>query len=90
MKQQDKDEWWLYLVRCASGALYCGIAKDVEARVTTHNAGMGAKAVKALGMPVTLAFKAFAGTRSNALKMERMVKAFSKDQKEHLVRGWAR
>ena len=25
--------WWVYLLRCGDGTLYCGIALDVEARL---------------------------------------------------------
>jgi putative endonuclease len=35
--------WKVYLLRCCDGSLYCGVTKDVEARVATHNAGRGAK-----------------------------------------------
>jgi len=34
--------WYVYIVRCADGSLYTGITKDVEARVSLHNAGRGA------------------------------------------------
>ena len=83
-----KDEWWLYMVRCRKGALYCGIAKDVDARVARHNAGAGSKAVKALGRPVTLAFTTYAGSQREAMAMERLVKSLSKSAKEHMVQGW--
>lgn len=82
------EDWWLYMVRCKRGALYCGIAKDVDARVARHNAGSGSKAVKALGRPVTLAFKMYAGSRHDAMVMERLVKSLSKGAKEHMVQGW--
>ena len=36
-------EWYVYIVLCADGSLYTGITKDVESRVSLHNAGRGAK-----------------------------------------------
>jgi putative endonuclease len=39
--------WYLYVVECGDGSLYCGIAKDVTDRVITHNRGKGAKYTRA-------------------------------------------
>ena len=39
--------WYVYIVRCSDGSLYTGITKDVEARVSMHNAGRGAKYTRA-------------------------------------------
>ena len=36
-------DWHVYIVRCADGSLYTGVAIDVRARIATHNAGQGAK-----------------------------------------------
>src|SRR3981081_3867065 len=33
------DEWFVYMVRCADGSHYTGIAKDVTRRCQQHNAG---------------------------------------------------
>jgi len=35
--------WWVYLVECKNGAIYTGIARDVDARYKQHVAGKGAK-----------------------------------------------
>lgn len=42
--------WHLYIVRCASGALYTGITINVKDRIAKHNVGKGAKSVVALGL----------------------------------------
>ena len=42
----DARAWFVYLVRCADGSLYCGISTDVAKRVASHNAGRGAKYTK--------------------------------------------
>ena len=35
--------WFLYLIECADGSLYTGIATDVEARFAKHASGKGAR-----------------------------------------------
>ena len=45
--------WFLYLIECADGALYTGIALDPVARYEQHRAGKGAKYTRA-NRPVRL------------------------------------
>jgi putative endonuclease len=77
--------WYVYMVRCARGALYTGMSDDVTRRVATHNAGKGAKSVKALGLPVTLAYSEECVSRSAALKREHAIKKLPKESKEKMV-----
>jgi GIY-YIG catalytic domain len=37
------DLWFVYLLRCAEGTLYTGIAKDVNRRFQQHNAGTASR-----------------------------------------------
>ncbi|CNE72252.1 GIY-YIG nuclease family protein [Yersinia kristensenii] len=76
--------WHLYLLRTASGMLYTGITTDVARRLTQHQAGKGAKALRGKG-ELALVFHCEAGDRSTALKLEYRVKQLSKQQKEKLV-----
>lgn len=80
-----KKPWHLYMVRCSSGALYTGITTDIADRVAKHNAGVGAKSVIALGLPVRLVYHKKVGSYSDALKEERRVKALPKEDKEKMV-----
>ena len=70
------------MVRCAKGALYTGMTDDVPRRVAAHNAGKGARSVKALGLPVTLVYTESCRSKSEALKREHAIKKMSKDVKE--------
>lgn len=79
--------WWLYLVRMASGNLYCGISTDVARRFAEHQQGKrGARALKGKG-PLTLVFQQQIGGRSVALKTEYLVKQWRKSEKEKLILG---
>jgi putative endonuclease len=76
--------WFVYLVRCRDNSLYCGITKDVAARVAVHNAGKGAKYTRSRG-PVTLAWSKRVSGESAARKQEYATKCLSKAAKEQLV-----
>ena len=42
-------EYFVYVLRNASGILYTGIAKDVDARLTQHNTNTGARFTRGRG-----------------------------------------
>lgn len=79
--------WFVYLLRCANGALYTGIATDVAKRLVVHNAGKGSAYVRAHRPAVLVAFTA-AMDRSAASKLEYAVKALSRAQKLALAKKW--
>ena len=80
-------EFSLYIVRCADGTLYTGIATDVGKRVAEHEAGpRGAKYLRGRG-PLQLVFSAAAGDRARASRLEYRVKRLSRTQKLALIAG---
>lgn len=83
----DSPSWHVYLVRCADGSLYTGIATDVERRVQEHNSDdtVGAKYTRAR-RPITLVYHEAVDTRSAALKREHAIRKMSKAEKEKMVR----
>lgn len=80
----EHPQWYLYILRTITGALYTGITTDVSRRLNQHQTGKGAKALRGKG-ELTLVFHCLAGDRSNALKLEYRIKQLSKSQKERLV-----
>ncbi len=78
------DVWFVYLARCADGTLYCGIAKDVAARIAQHDRGKGARYTRGRG-PLALVAKRRCGSKGEALRLELAVKALSREDKEKLV-----
>lgn len=82
------ETWSLYLVRARNGSLYTGIAKEVEKRIAAHNAGKGSKSLRALGLPVALAYREAVGDYSAALRREAAVKKWPRERKEALVAGY--
>jgi predicted GIY-YIG superfamily endonuclease len=76
--------WWLYLLRCADGTLYCGIALDVEARLQQHSEGKGAKYTRGRG-PLVLVYREACGSKTEALRRERTIKRLKRPAKEALI-----
>lgn len=76
--------WWVYLLRCADGTLYCGIALDVEARLSLHQAGKGAKYTRGRG-PLELVYREVCGSKAEALRRERALKRLKRSAKEALI-----
>jgi putative endonuclease len=72
--------WWLYVLECRSGALYTGIAKDVEARFAAHVRGKAAKFTRA-NRPVGILGKARLRTKGKALSAEYALKQLSRTAK---------
>lgn len=78
----------LYIVCCADGTLYTGIAVDVERRLSQHNGqtGRGAR-YTAARRPVRLVYQAPYPTRSAALIAEAKVKRLTRAEKQKLIAG---
>jgi putative endonuclease len=67
-----------------SGAGKESVARDVAARIAAHDAGRGAKYTRGRG-PLRLLATRRCKTEGNALRLERAVKALSREQKRALV-----
>lgn len=78
--------WTVYVVRCADGSLYTGVATDVTRRVAEHNERRGARYTRARG-PVTLVHQEPAADRSAALRREAAIKRLPRTLKDRLIRG---
>jgi putative endonuclease len=76
----------LYIVECADGTYYTGIATDVQRRLLEHNGvkGRGAR-YTAARRPVALIYEARFETRSIALKEEIRIKRMTRREKEAMI-----
>ena len=50
------ETWHVYILRCADGTLYTGIAKDLAKRLEAHQSGNGAKYTRGR-LPVKLVYQ---------------------------------
>ena len=85
LMKQLAERWFVYILRCADGSLYTGIAKDVDRRLEQHNAGTASRYTRSR-LPVTLEYQEELPNQSMALKRELAIKALPRQQKEALIR----
>lgn len=79
--------WYIYVVECCDGSLYCGISKDVTARVQKHNSGSGAKYTRSRRPVKLIASAAVSEKKSPALKAEHRFKKLHKSKKWVYIRA---
>lgn len=76
--------WFVYLVRAANGALYCGISDNPHKRFAKHQSGKGARFFHSSPAQALVYIESCTG-KGDALRRERAIKALSKLAKEALV-----
>jgi putative endonuclease len=76
--------WFLYVIECADGSLYTGIAIDPQARFAAHAAGKGARYTRS-HTPLRLVLTEPHPDRSSASKAEYAFKQLSAAQKRRLI-----
>ncbi|HJP37583.1 MAG TPA: GIY-YIG nuclease family protein [Gammaproteobacteria bacterium] len=76
--------WTVYILCCSDNSLYTGIAKNVERRISLHNAGRGAKYTRSR-RPVRLVYSESVVTRAEALRRESAIKRLERDEKKKLI-----
>lgn len=77
--------WFVYLIECADGSLYTGVAVDVDKRYAEHAAGKGARYTRS-HPPARLLASFPHPDRSSALKAEYAIKQLSAGEKRALAR----
>ncbi len=79
-------QWYVYVLRCADGTLYTGVATDTQRRLRQHNGELSGGPRYTRGRrPVTLLWTEEAADRSAAQKREACVKHMSRAEKLLLV-----
>jgi putative endonuclease len=78
----DKRRWLVYLIQCSDNSLYCGITNNLKNRLAAHNLGQGAKYTRSR-RPVKLVGVSSMMTKSDALKLEYIVKQLPANKKIH-------
>ena len=85
-KKIKPPEWQVYIVLCADGSLYTGIARDVARRLAEHNGSNGAGASYTRSRrPVALVYREAAKDRSAASKREYAIKQLDRAAKLELI-----
>jgi len=79
--------WYVYLVRAANGALYCGISDNPQRRFAQHQAGKGARFFSS-SPAVALVYIECWPDKGEALRQERLIKRLRKSAKEKLAASY--
>ncbi len=92
MKEKEKAEPGenvVYFLLCRDHTFYCGWTNDLDKRVSTHNAGKGAKYTKGR-RPVKLVYWEVFSSKQEAMRREAAIKRLSRSEKEVLVYQFAK
>lgn len=82
------DAWHVYILRCADGSLYTGVARDLQRRLQQHNGEKTGGARYTRGRrPVRLAWFDQAQDRAAALRREAAIKRLDRAAKLRLIAG---
>ena len=84
---QDSEKiWWVYLLNCNDGSLYCGITNNLKKRMRQHLGEIKGGAKYTLSRkPCELVYQEKVMNRSEALKRELTIKKMSKTDKQALI-----
>lgn len=83
----SREHYSVYILRCADGTLYTGIACDVGNRLEEHRSGKrGAKYLRGRA-PFDLVFEHVVGRRSSAQRIEYLIKKLGRAEKLELIAG---
>ena len=78
--------WSVYLLECADGTLYTGIARDLARRLGQHNGERAGGPRYTRGRrPVRLLWSESAASRSEAQRREAAIKNLNRQQKLRLI-----
>ena len=76
----------VYVLRCADGSLYTGVAKDLEARMREHEAGRASRYTRSR-LPIVLVWSQGCETWGDALREEHRIKQLTRAEKEALIQA---
>ena len=77
---------WVYILRCADGAFYVGSTRNLEARISDHMNGQGAKYTRRR-LPVELVFAAEFERVDDAWSAERQLHGWGRAKRQALIDG---
>ena len=90
-------QWRVYIVRCADGTLYTGVAIDVARRIAEHNGQGPGGATSTRGArytrsrrPVKLVYQEKKANRSAACRREYRIKRMSRREKLAMMAAGSR
>ena len=77
---------WVYIVECVDTSFYVGSARDVEGRVSQHNAGEGATYTRHR-RPVAVRWSAHFDRVEDAYAAEKRIQGWGRRKRQALIDG---
>ena len=78
--------YFVYLLRCNDGSLYCGITTDLERRLAEHKSGKGSKYARARKAG-RIVYSERKRNRSTASRREAEIKSWPRARKLALIKA---
>jgi putative endonuclease len=72
--------WYVYVILCEDGSLYCGSSDDPDTRFLSHKNGKGARYTRS-HKPIKIIYRELLESKSLALKREIEIKSWSRADK---------
>ncbi len=83
----EKKDWQVYLLKCSDNSLYCGVTKDLDARIEKHNLGTASKYTRSR-RPVSCVAKSPHLSKRRAFQLEYRTKRLPAGKKKaYVVKG---
>lgn len=79
--------WSTYLLKCSDASLYCGVTNNLKNRIQSHNQGTASKYTRSR-TPVALAAVRTKLSKSDAYKLEYVVKRVRAEKKIQTLLSW--
>ena len=83
---KTKQDYWVYIRRCADGSYYIGSTHDLPQRLRAHEEGRAAP-YTARRRPLKLAYSEKHGNMEAARQRELQIKRWTRKKKEALISG---
>lgn len=87
MANAESSPWFVYLLECTNGRLYTGITPDLAERFRKHSTGKGAMFTR-LNKPLRMIAATPCANRSEASRLERLIKTLTPTQKRLMTETW--
>ena len=77
---------WMYILKCADGSYYVGSTRNLDLRITQHQAGKGSRYTSGR-LPVELVYGEEYDRVVDAYAREKQVQNWSRAKREALING---